>query len=122
MNSAEAEEKEIIQAIHQKAQTDLAVVREKIVSDVDNVRASLQQEIGEFAQSISQKILGRPIVTGASRKSFIGHVTGGSPQERVEGTAASVTAAILNGCRVIRVHDVKTMKKVAAMADALAGA
>lgn len=80
----------------------------------DNMR--LIRHLSEF------KILGRPIVTGASRKSFIGHVTGGSPQERVEGTAASVTAAILNGSRVIRVHDVKTMKKVAAMADALAGA
>jgi dihydropteroate synthase len=58
-------------------------------------------------------------VTGASRKSFIGTVTGGTPRERIEGTAAAVTAAIMNGSRVIRVHDVKTMKKVAAMADAL---
>jgi dihydropteroate synthase len=83
-------------------------------SALDNMR--LIRHLSEF------KILGRPILTGVSRKSFIGHVTGGSPRERVEGTAASVTAAILNGSRVIRVHDVKTMKKVAAMADALAGA
>ena len=68
---------------------------------------------------MNSQIFGRPIVTGPSRKSFIGHVTGGSPQERIEGTAAAVTAAIMNGSRVIRVHDVKTMKKVAAMADAL---
>lgn len=67
-------------------------------------------------------ILGRPIVIGPSRKSFIGHVTGGGPQERIEGTAAAVTAAIMNGSRVVRVHDVKTMKKVAAMADALVNA
>jgi dihydropteroate synthase len=65
------------------------------------------------------RILGRPIVTGASRKSFIGHVTGGSPSERCEGTAAVVTASILNGSQVVRVHDVAAMKKVAAMADAL---
>jgi dihydropteroate synthase len=64
-------------------------------------------------------ILGRPIVIGPSRKSFIGCVTGGSPHERVEGTAATITAAIMNGSRVVRVHDVKTMKKVAVMADAL---
>lgn len=83
-------------------------------SALDNMR--LIRHLSEF------KILGRPILTGVSRKSFIGHVTGGTPQERVAGTAASVTAAILNGSRVIRVHDVKTMKKVAAMADALAGA
>ncbi len=78
---------------------------------MDNVR--LIRRLSEF------KVLGRPIVTGVSRKSFIGYVTGGGPQERIEGTAAAVTAAILNGSRVIRVHDVKTMKKVAAMADAL---
>ncbi len=78
---------------------------------MDNVR--LIKHLGEL------KVLGRPIVTGASRKSFIGHVTGGLPQERMEGTAAAVTAAIMNGSRVIRVHDVAAMKKVAGMADAL---
>lgn len=83
-------------------------------SPLDNVR--LIRHLSEF------KILGRPIVTGVSRKSFIGYVTGGGPQERIEGTAAAVTATILNGSRIIRVHDVKTMKKVAAMADALVAA
>jgi len=83
-------------------------------SAMDNVR--LIRHLREFT------VFGRPIVVGPSRKSFIGHVTGGSSQERIEGTAAAVTAAIMNGSRVIRVHDVKTMKKVAAMADALVGA
>jgi len=65
------------------------------------------------------RILGRPILVGASRKAFIGRITGGTPAERSEGTAAAVTAAILNGGQVIRVHDVAMMKKVATMADAL---
>ena len=65
------------------------------------------------------RILGRPVLVGASRKAFIGRVTGGTPVEREEGTAAAVTAAILNGGQVIRVHDVPMMKKVATMADAL---
>jgi dihydropteroate synthase len=39
--------------------------------------------------------------------------------ERMEGTAAAVTAAVLNGTNVVRVHDVKCMKKVAAVADAI---
>ncbi len=77
----------------------------------DNLR--LIRHLGEL------KVLGRPIVTGASRKSFIGQVTGGKPRARIEGTAAAVTAAVLNGSRVIRVHDVAAMKKVVAMADAL---
>ena len=68
------------------------------------------------------KMLGMPILVGVSRKSFIGHITGGLPQERVEGTAAAVTAAILNGAHIIRVHDVRFMKKVVMMADAISRA
>ena len=65
------------------------------------------------------RVMGRPIVTGPSRKAFIGKITGGGPTERMEGTAAAVTAAIMNGTNVVRVHDVKAMKRVAAMADAI---
>jgi dihydropteroate synthase len=65
------------------------------------------------------KGLGRPIVTGPSRKAFIGKITGGGPTERMEGTAAAVTVAIMNGTNLVRVHDVQAMKKVAAMADAI---
>jgi len=63
--------------------------------------------------------LERPILVGVSRKSFIGHVVGGTPKERMEGTAAAVTAAVLNGAHIIRVHDVPFMKKVILMADAI---
>ncbi len=65
------------------------------------------------------KTLGMPVMIGTSRKSFIGKLTGGKPEERQEGTAASVTASILNGCNIIRVHDVAAMKKVVAVADAV---
>ena len=64
-------------------------------------------------------ILGRPVLVGASRKAFIGRVMGGTPAERGAGTAAAVTAAILNGGQIMRVHDVAMMKKVAAVADAI---
>jgi dihydropteroate synthase len=40
-------------------------------------------------------------------------------EERLEGTAAAVAACILNGAHIVRVHDVKAMKRVAAVADAL---
>lgn len=65
------------------------------------------------------KALGLPILIGTSRKSFIGKVTGEEPRQRKEGTAATVAAAIMNGCHIIRVHDVAEMKKVAAVADAI---
>ena len=66
-------------------------------------------------------VLGVPVLIGPSRKAFIGRLTGGAPEERIEGTAAAVTAAILKGAHFIRVHDVGAMKKVAAVADAISG-
>lgn len=65
------------------------------------------------------KALGMPVLIGTSRKSFIGKITGGKPDERMEGTAVTVAAAIMNGCHIIRVHDVAAMKKVAAVTDAI---
>ncbi|MGD0021346.1 MAG: dihydropteroate synthase [Smithellaceae bacterium] len=65
------------------------------------------------------KILGMPVMIGTSRKSFIGKLTGGEPRQRLEGTAATITAAIMNGCHIVRVHDVAAMKKVAAITDAI---
>lgn len=65
------------------------------------------------------KTLGRPILVGTSRKKFIGRVTGGDPLERLDGTAATVTASIMNGAQIVRVHDVKFMKNVARMTDVI---
>ncbi|MCX7817305.1 MAG: dihydropteroate synthase [Syntrophales bacterium] len=69
------------------------------------------------------KSLGRPVMIGTSRKSFIAKITGqDSPEERIEGTAASVTAAVLQGCNIVRVHDVAFMKRVVGVADAIRAA
>lgn len=65
------------------------------------------------------RTLGMPILVGPSRKSFIGSVTGDEPRRRLEGTAAIVAAAIMNGCHIIRVHDVAAMRKVVAVTDAM---
>lgn len=65
------------------------------------------------------KSLGRPIMVGVSRKSFIGKILGLPPEDRLEGSAAATVAAILNGANLIRVHDVKEMARVARMADAI---
>jgi dihydropteroate synthase len=61
--------------------------------------------------------LGQPILIGTSRKSFIGKVLDLPADKRVEGTAATVTAAILRGADVVRVHDVREMSLVARAAD-----
>ena len=65
------------------------------------------------------KDLGLPVLIGPSRKSFIGKITGAEPDNRIFGTAASVAIAIKNGADIIRVHDVKEMKQVIAVADAI---
>lgn len=65
-------------------------------------------------------LVGLPWLVGASRKSFVGNITGvAQPSERTWGTAATVAAAIQGGADVVRVHDVREMKTVATMADAI---
>jgi dihydropteroate synthase len=70
--------------------------------------------------------LGYPLLVGTSRKSFIGGVLGkgklraGSEVDRIWGTAATVTASILQGAHIVRVHDVAEMVQVARVSDAVA--
>lgn len=61
--------------------------------------------------------LGFPVLVGPSRKSFIGQTLDLPVHQRLEGTAAAVTAAILKGTRIVRVHDVQAMKRVAIISD-----
>ena len=64
--------------------------------------------------------LGQPILIGTSRKSFIGKLLDLPVTERVEGTAATVAAAILRGADIVRVHDVRAMTRVVRVADRIA--
>jgi dihydropteroate synthase len=63
--------------------------------------------------------LGYPLLVGPSRKSFIGAALDLPPADRLEGTLAAVTAAILHGAHVVRVHDVRESRRAAIVADAL---
>lgn len=66
------------------------------------------------------RVMGRPLLVGTSRKSTLGAVLGGAPPEdRLEGTAASVAIAIANGADIVRVHDVRQIARVARVADAI---
>ena len=63
---------------------------------------------------------GFPWLVGTSRKSFIGKITGvQKADKRAWGTAAAVTASIMGGADIVRVHDVAEMAQVAKMADAI---
>ena len=65
------------------------------------------------------KTLGCPVLVGPSRKSFIGVITGESVKERLDGTLAAVTVAIINGTNIVRVHDVKECKRAIQVVDAI---
>lgn len=66
------------------------------------------------------KSLGYPILIGPSRKAFIGQAIGGLPSsERIEGTSAVAALSIANGAKILRVHDVKQIKRAALMTDAV---
>jgi len=61
-----------------------------------------------------------PVLVGTSRKRFIGALTGGaSTSDRLHGTMASVTAAVLGGAAIVRVHDVRAAVETVRVADAI---
>jgi dihydropteroate synthase len=99
-------------------------MRFAIAAGVPEARIQLDPGIG-FGKTLEHNLellrrideiaaLGRPVVVGTSRKSFIGRITGRDVTERVYGTLATCVLALERGARVFRVHD------VAAAADALA--
>ena len=61
--------------------------------------------------------LGFPILIGPSRKSFIGKTLNLPPENRLEGTLAATTVGILNGASMVRVHDVKEVKRAVELTD-----
>ena len=64
--------------------------------------------------------LGFPLLVGTSRKSFLGALLDGAPpDDRREGTAATVATSIVGGANAVRVHDVREMSRVARVADAV---
>ena len=70
--------------------------------------------LGELAR------LGRPLLLGPSRKSFLGKILGGVPaDERDAGTAAACVVGLLHGARIFRVHDVRVVRQALDVAEAL---
>lgn len=79
----------------------------------------------EILQKLPQLAkFGYPLLVGTSRKGFLGATLArdgkpAAPQERIWGTAATVTASILDGAHIVRVHDVEEMGQVARVADCI---
>ena len=113
-----------------EVRTELRAALDRAVeAGIREERVVLDPGIG-FAKNAEQSVevlarlpellsLGRPLLVGPSRKSFIGTLTGAPPEERLPGTLAAVSAAVLGGATFIRVHDVAASRQAIRVAAAL---
>lgn len=76
----------------------------------------------EIIRELGQiRAMGYPILLGPSRKSFIGMTLDLPVEERLEGTLASITAGVMNGARIVRVHDVKETHRSVTITEKIMG-
>ena len=100
---------------------DAGVSRERILVDPGIGFGKTADQNWEVMHRLEElKELGQPILIGTSRKSFIGKLLDLPVTDRLEGTAATVAAAIMSGVDAVRVHDVRVMKRVVQVADRIA--
>jgi dihydropteroate synthase len=106
---------------------------ENIIVDPGIGFGKTQEQNLEILQRLEElKMLGRPILLGSSRKSFIGWVLDLTPEQRsnkvtfvppgdqrLEGTAATIAIGIAKGADIVRAHDVKEMARICKMSDAI---
>ena len=116
-----------------KRALDAGVPRENIIIDPGIGFGKTQGQNLEVLRRLEElQTLGRPILLGSSRKSFIGWVLDLDPEQRssevafvppndqrLEGTAATIAIGVAKGADIVRVHDVKEMARVCKMSDAL---
>jgi dihydropteroate synthase len=100
------------------------IARERIVVDpgigfgkTTAQSLALLRRLGELRRHPGLR--GLPVLVGPSRKGFIGRVLGLPPEERVEGTLASIALAIAGGADLVRVHDVRAAVRCCRVADAV---
>jgi dihydropteroate synthase len=101
-----------------KAAVDAGVKRERVWIDPGIGFGKTADHNWEVMRRLDELTeLGQPILIGTSRKSFIGKLLDLPVTDRIEGTAATVTAAIMRGADIVRVHDVRFMTRVARVTD-----
>jgi dihydropteroate synthase len=113
---------DVLRELQESIELGLAagVSDEKIIIDVGiGFGKTVDQNLKLLNQMDEFRVLGRPVLIGTSRKSFIGYTLDLPPYERVEGTAATIALGIERGADIVRVHNVREMVRVARMTDAL---
>ncbi|HEY93055.1 MAG TPA: dihydropteroate synthase [Dehalococcoidia bacterium] len=113
---------EVTSSLHQSLELalKLSVPRENIIIDPGiGFGKTWRQELEIIRRLEELRELGRPILIGPSRKSFIGMVLDLPTDERLEGTAAAIAIGIAKGADMVRVHDVQQMARVCRVSDAI---
>ena len=96
------------------------VARERTILDPGlGFAKTAEHSLAILAGLAALKALGRPLLVGPSRKSFIGKVTGARVEARLPGTLAAVAVAVLAGAAWVRVHDVAAAREAARVAAAI---
>lgn len=99
---------------------DAGIAEEKIIVDPGiGFGKGLGHNLEILSHLSSFRSLGRPLLIGLSRKWFIGKILQVDVHKRIWGTAAAVGLAIAGGADIVRVHDVREMKQVVKVADAI---
>ncbi|GFN22420.1 dihydropteroate synthase [Thermanaeromonas sp. C210] len=99
---------------------EAGLAREKVIVDPGiGFGKNLEHNLEILRRLEEFKDLGQPLLVGTSRKTFIGRILDLEPRERVWGTAATVALSIARGADIVRVHDVREMKQVVRMTDAI---
>ncbi len=103
------------------AATAVGIKRGKIIIDPGiGFAKNYEQNLEIFRRLPELHQLNCPILVGPSRKSFIGRILNQpDPKARAWGTAAACCAAIVKGANILRIHDVREMRDVCLVADAL---
>jgi dihydropteroate synthase len=112
---------DVIGEIMDHLEESAAIARNRIMIDPGiGFGKTLEHNLTILERLDEFRALGFPIVLGTSRKRFIGTVLDiAAPKDRIEGSAATVALGIQRGARIVRVHDVGYMTKVARMTDAI---
>ena len=111
--------KEFLQNSIDKA-LEAGIKKEKIVLDPGiGFGKTFEQNLEVLKRLHELQDLGYPILLGTSRKSVLGNIVGGEPNQRVEATVATTVCGIRDGVDIVRVHDVKENLQAAKIADKL---
>lgn len=96
------------------------IPRERIIVDPGiGFGKNLEHNLDLIARQDRLREVGRPLLMGISRKSFLGRILGLPPEERLEGTIAVSVLCVLKGADILRVHDVKQVARAVKVAEAV---